>query len=234
MNDITHDVGVEISENEIPADEKMVPQSQVNKLVGLAKEKGRMQGLEQAKNENLGEYKHNSSASTVDFDKVYEQVAQKLQKERQEEEARQLEMQSQAQMAQIAHNYASKMQEGAKKYSDFNEIMKDFDASQFPALAALTSTLDNTAGVMRELVSNPSKLFLFHQMSALTPEKAYKELKSLEKSITDNESASEKDKEISKKIPAPLSRVTPSASLSVGAGNTNKTVKDWQNYWANK
>lgn len=229
----TNDLGVDITQIEaVPETEKMVPQSHVNKLVGLAKEKGREQGFEQARAEKSREYSDNTAPNSVDIEKIYSQVAQKLQAEQRAEEAKRLEQQSQAQLAQIAQNYVTKMQDGPNKYSDFKEVMKGFDAGAFPELTVLASTLNNTSGVMRELAKNPQKLFLFHQMAQLTPEKAYKELQDLESSITQNEQA--KENENSTKTPAPLDRLQPSTRISVGAGASKKSVKDWARYWHEK
>jgi hypothetical protein len=149
----------------------------------------------------------------LDKAKEFEDLQAKKEQERLEAEQRE-------QLEKVASQYYLKMGKGKDKYSDFEEVMTDFDAAAFPQVALLAAHLDNTPDIMYELARNPHKLVQLNTLAERSPKLAQRELEKLSKSIVDNEHAVE-----NAKVPsAPLSRLK--SSTTVGADNGKMTVRD--------
>jgi hypothetical protein len=192
--------------------EKMLPQSEVNSLIGRAKaeaqEKARRQ-LEQefqAKIEELNSQKQNAQqkgmdTKDIDVDKIYEDVHSRFAKEM---EQRQYEQH----MNNIANSYQTKIDQGSKQYEDFDQVTKDFDPAEFPQLVYLIAGMDNAADILYELNKNPNKLATIDYLSQRSPKRAYAEINNIGKSIAANKAALEEEK--ASQADMPLDRLTPS------------------------
>ncbi len=234
-NQITEDV---VGASEPVQDEKMLPQSQVNKIVWAAKEEARKTAETKAETNYAGRLeelhaqrqlmeqgeiaKAQESANTevprdVNADAVYQQVQERFNKEMQQRQVEQ-------EMTQVAQNYTTKMKQGAENYDDFDEITKDFDPTSFPQLLYLVAGIDNAADVVYELSKNPSKLATLDYLAERSPKQAHAELIKLAASIADNRRA-QTDAQ-NQNVNAPLDRLQPSR---ISGSNGKQSIKDLRN-----
>ena len=151
----------------------------------------------------------------VEMDKKAQEEDLKREREAQDAERRQ-------QVEKVASEFWLKMKNGKDQYSDFDEVMTDFDPSSFPQLAFLSAGMENTAGIMYELSKNPTKLAQLNLLAERSPKLAERELKKLSESIVKNEEA--KADNVSPN--APLSRLK---SSNVGADTGKMSLKDYKN-----
>lgn len=128
-------------------------------------------------------------SSNVDIDAIYQQVASKFAQDMQGKQAEEAEAARQAEMQRIADNYFSKLKAGGEKYSDFEEIMGDFDHAEHPQLVYAVSNLENAADVMYELANSPQKLEKINAWLKTMPNRGIKELKNLSDSILQRDNA---------------------------------------------
>ncbi len=208
--------------------EKLLPQSQVNKIVQHEKARAAAaarQEVEEKYQRELASLQtqqsqqtHQQAAPTVnnnvDMDAVYKQVREKLGAEIEQQ-------QREAQASHTVNAYFSKMAQGKETYADFEEVTKDFDPAAFPQLASLSAQLDNSADIFYELAANPSKLVTLDTLATRNPRQAQAELLKLSKSIASNKEA--KDQASSRYTPAPLARLQPS---KVSGSNGKLGIRD--------
>jgi enoyl-[acyl-carrier-protein] reductase (NADH) len=206
--------------------EKLLPQSQVNKIVQREKEqaaqKARREVEERYQREierinsqiNQQSQRNENVSREVDADAIFQQVQERFNQEMQQ---KQLE----AEMTRVANSYQSKMQEGANSYSDFDEVMKEFDPTAFPQLVYLVAGIDNAADVMYELAKNPVKLNALDGLAMKNPRYAHSQLLELSRSIADNKQA--KADAQSQDVAAPLDRLQASR---VSGSNGKMGVRD--------
>ncbi len=211
--------------------EKTLTQSQVNEIVKRekaaaadkvrrelealqAQQPSQPQGLGGMPQENMGDIEEKV------FNRILEH-ANKL-KEEEERQAREYHMaQHKAKLEEEAGNYLTKVALGKEKISDFEDVMKDFDASAFPQLALLAGRMDNTAEIMYELTKNPEKLARLDHLATRSEKLATKELEKLSQSIAKNEQAMLDNVTTN----APLSRLK---SSTAGADSGKMGLKDYK------
>lgn len=187
---------VEVVSEEV-APEKLVPQSEVNDLVGHAKARGAEQARRQAEAEfqkkleamqaqkQLDKQVAGSSgedARQIDADAMYQQVRERL-----NEEMRQKQIESH--MRQIADAYEAKISAGNELYDDYKDVMQDFDSAAFPQVVYLVANMDNAAEVMYDLSKNPSKLSVIDSLAHKSPQLAQRELQKISKGLAENRAA---------------------------------------------
>lgn len=218
---------VELSTGQGLEPEKTLTQSQVNKIVQHEKAKAadaaRRQAEEkhqrdlemlQASARGVQQDQRNESVSRdVDVNTIYQQLQEKFNTERLQNE-----------MSQIANNYLAKMQKGPEAYDDFSDVTKDFDPTAFPQLVYLVAGLDNAADIIYDLSKNPMKLAALDRLAEKAPQKARAELLSLSASISQNKQA-QADAE-SQQSEAPLDRLQPSR---VSGSNGKMGIRDLRN-----
>lgn len=209
-----------VAEN-TPQDEKLLTQSQVNKIVqqrsARAAEAARQEVEEKYQREfaelqkQSGAQQSNSSVPSDDeSDKMYQKVRQNLIDEMQRSQA-----------GQLVNQYFAKMEAAKAEHPDFEEVTKDFEPAAYPYLTQLCAQLDNTADLIYELASNPSKLVTLDALATRSPRHAQAELLKLSKSIDTNKQAKADADE--RYTPAPLTRLQPS---KVSGSNGKMSVRD--------
>ncbi len=233
---MTDEVSVGSVDNSVAdgsSSEKMIPQSQVDKIVQTAK----LSAAEKARRETEEQYKqHFSSQQNANQDNAgnipanledaFRSYSKKMQQE-QAHLARQQEEQMQMQKAQeIASQFVSKLNKAKSKYEDYNEVFEDLELVNIPGTVQFANELDNTEDVMYELAKDPRKLAEIESLTRLSAGKAKKELQKISASIKQNQQAAS-----SKKASAPLSHV--SQSVSKGTGGT-WSVDDFSNFLAER
>ena len=215
-----------------PVQEKTLTQSQVNDIVKREK----AQAIERAKRElkteldaamktsssSMGgvqpDYKAIKDEILNDLKEMGRQHQEAAQKKRQEAEAAEEKQAAE----EVANKFFMKLGAGKEQFSDFEEVMKDFEIAAFPRLAFMAADMDNTAHIMYELANNPSKLAQLQLLAQSSPKLAKKEMEKLSQSIAQNQEA----KANNASAPEPLSRLK---SSTVGADSGKMTVRDYKN-----
>lgn len=200
--------------------EPSVPQSKVNELVGRAK----AEAYEKAKRESQAQQPAHTTAQSqpqqmggitqVSPDEIERLVDRRLQQRSYE-----------SQNLQLAEDFLQKLQQGESKYDDFKEVMGTFNLQEFvksaPAVFHMVRDVENTAGVMRELASNPKKIADLQYTAHMNPAAAQREIRALSESIKVNDAARQQPK-----AKEPLAQLKPSTA---GVDNGSMSVSDFRN-----
>lgn len=218
--------------------EKTLTQSQVNDIVKREKaqvaERVRREmeaQMAQMQPQNMGGIPQN-----VDVDAIKRDVMNHLIEEAKKIDEAEAKKAQDAQAAQEreeaqrkANDFYLRFNKGAEKFSDFEEVMQDFEPQAFPQVAFLAAETGSdgqpfdTAAIMYELAKNPLKLTHINELSRTAPKLAYKEVEKLNQSILKNQQAIQAN--VSPR--EPLSRLK--SSSSVGADTGQMTLRDLKN-----
>jgi hypothetical protein len=230
MDDITRQD--EANQAATQPQEKLLPQSEVNDIVGRARISERekvmrqMQAQQEAPAQSYQQpmqqqQEAQPQAPSVDMEAITKQISDQVRQEQEQQKQALLQAQQEQEMQNLAQEYYGKMSEGAKQFDDFDDIMKDFDPSEFPEIVTLATRLPNTAAVMRELRANPSKLVTINSLAQSSGRLAEAELKKLSDSIQMNMQAQEDAQ--ANQTQAPLDRLQPSR---VTGNNGKRSIRD--------
>jgi hypothetical protein len=157
------------------------------------------------------------------FDRLFDAKLKKLQEAEQERMRLAEEAETQRLTKEAADKYLLKVSQQKADFPDFDEVMKEFDMTQFSGLALLAGQMDNTAAIMHELASNPSKVAQLQFWAERSSPMALREMQKLSASIAKNQQAAANN------VPtnAPLSRLK--SSTVAGADNGQMGLKDFKN-----
>lgn len=207
-----------------PPVEKLLPQTEVNSLVGAAKQKGHERGYQQAMQEFQQQQQNagmNQQAQQAQQQPMPNQPSashpDEVRRIAADEFSRQQQAFQQASQAQYEREQGQRIyNELQTKFStakqtnpdvDFNKTMQEFQ--QMPHILTLANNVDNSPDVIQHLKENPGKIA---QISMLPPNFANAEMKKISDSIKQNQAALS-----APKSPEPLSQIRPS---TVGVGNS--------------
>jgi hypothetical protein len=216
----------DVQDNNEQIAEKLLPQSQVNDLVGTAKSKGYQKGYQQAMAElqnqqNQGMGGMAARSNPVDHglsqDAVQQMIADELSKHQQVLNDNATRAQQEAEGRRILNELAMKVNDAKGRYDDFDDITSKVDFSKIPEVLHYSNLADNAGDVLYDLAKNPGKI---GTLRALTPELAALEVKRLSDSIKANQQASNRQVP-----PEPMGQVKPS---SVGMDSGVKTLRDYK------
>lgn len=214
MSDV--DVATDLSQNQAEAapvvQEKMLPQSEVDKLVGAvrAKERASIEAQYRGNTGSMG----GMQPQEFDRDALLKEAAQMMQTQMAEKQREHEETQQRAQIDNLAKEYLEKMKQGPTLYSDFEEVTKGFSPAKYPQVTILAGQMENTPDIIYELKKNPQKLTHLHVLALTDPEEAQIEMTRLSKSIKRNEDALANNS----KSPSPLSKLKTSATAGQDTG----------------
>lgn len=212
--------------NFAPETEKMLSQSQVNKIVQHEKAKAaqtikrEMEERHQRELESIQSQQHQQSQRNenvprdMDANAIYQQVQERFNQEMQQRRLKD-------EMDRVATSYLSKMEQGKTAYEDFEEVTKEFDPAAFPQLTYLVAGIDNAADVIYDLSRNPLKLAGLDRLAEKNPRQAQAELLKLSRSITENRQA--QSDESSQSVAEPLDRLQ---SSRVSGSNGKMGIRD--------
>ncbi len=209
--DIATDLGQHQAENQPVQQEKMVPQSEVDRIVHariMREREHSMGGMQQSQAPQFDE--------EAMIAKATERMQQMRDKERQDYEREQ----HTAEINKIAERYTDKMAQGKELYDDFEDVTQDYSPAAYPQVTVMASEYDNLPDIIYELGKNPRKLVDLHVLALTNPPQAKKEMAKLSQSIKQNEDALVNNK----RSPAPLTKLKSSAQA--GQDNGKKTIKD--------
>lgn len=218
--------------NEVKTEEKLVPQEEVNRLIGKvhakALEKGYKKAMEEMKQQQfaqvppqdnmaqqmpIGQPPIQQQQPIYNAQDIQQQVQQAILAERQEQQ-RQEAINLANQMQQ---RVGQKLAEVQPKYTDFNDVMQNLNMQNphHEQVVHAVSGLDNAGDVLYELLKNPSKLANVSTMIDLyrhNPNVALNELNKISQSIKTNETA-----QSAPRPPEPLTQANPKPT-STGNG----------------
>lgn len=197
--------------------ERMIPQSEVDKLVYGVKresyEKGHReaQAAEEARRAQMAAPQAQSMGGMPQLsqEQIRNMIAEEAQKRAREEHA-----------LRFANDFVGKLEAGKTKYdaNDFDKTMQDLNLQSIPHVLELTGGVDNAADVMYHLGKNPTKLGSLVTLAYVNPKLAQVEMHKLSESLRTNESASN--------VPSIKEPLTQIKRSTVGADTGKRTVAD--------
>jgi len=203
-------------------EEKMLPQSQVNELVGRAKREAVESYKRQQQAAPESKYGLNNPAAFADESTVRRLAAEEFERRRDEAVAKERERHQQAEAERIVQNFHSKVGQGKDKYDDFEKVTGDLELANFPNVVQLLADhVDNSHDVLYELGKDRMKMAQLEQLSRMSPKDAIRQAQRLATSIKENEEAQK-----IKTPNAPLAQQRPS---NVGTDTGALSVRDYRN-----
>jgi len=193
--------------------EKMLPQSEVNDLVGRvraeATEKGRREALAAQ-----GQTQQSAPGGGLSEEQIRRMIEEQSSKVQQEQLMR-------MDAERIVGEFASKMDLGKDTYEDFEDAVRKLDIRTMPEIVQLANSVGNTADIMYDLAQNPYKIPALKALAKEYPHLARIEMQKFSKSIDSN-----KDAVSNVNTRKPLSQMKPSTGIvDNGPGNTLKDFK---------
>jgi hypothetical protein len=189
--------------------EKMLPQSEVDKLAGRIRAEAYEKGLNAGSNNSAAQQMAQGALSEDQVRKMIQEQTLKVQQE-----------QAQQMMAErIVGEFAGKMEAGPGKYEDFDNVVQQLDLRTIPEIVQLANSVQNTDEVMYDLGKNPYKIAQLKILAQTSPHLARAEMNRLSQSIISNKTAQAQVSGIKE----PLSQIKPSTG-SVDSGTPS--VKD--------
>lgn len=164
--------------------EKMVPQSQVNEIVGNAKRQAAEKAVEEYKRQQYQEPVSNRHISEDDIKRMTDDQI-KNHFGRMEKEAQ--ERSNMEAANRIVGMFRDKLVAGKDKFEDFESVTGDVAMQYYPNVVQLLAEhVDNTADVLYHLAKNRDKLHRLESLSSHNSSDAVYEVKRLSDSIKAN------------------------------------------------
>ena len=209
-----------------PEQERMVPQSQVDKIIKhktyqAAQAKRELEEKHQRELEEIQArqtQRNENVPREADANSIYQQVQERFNQEMQQRHLKD-------EIDRVANTYLSKMAHGKDSYDDFDSVTQEFDPTEFPQLIYLVSGMDNAADIIYDLSKrNPEKFAELQLLAERSPRLARARLLKLSRSITENRQAQADAN--SQKVAEPLDRL---ASSRVSGSNGKMGIRDLRN-----
>ena len=207
------DISNESSATESSGDdvqEKMIPQSELNRLIGRAKREAREQEARRIQEEQIASRNVQPTQppeQALDFSQMTpsqldayldQRAEQKLQRDK---------------VSNFAKSFQSKINEEMDSDPNFYDNLQDLALDRVPKLAFFADEFDNTTEILRELSKDTRKYTEIAQLISIGNDTlAKKQMKKLSDSIRLNNQAKKTGK-----VPEPLSQMKPS-SAQMGGG----------------
>lgn len=176
--------------------EKMLAQSEVNEIVGRAKQEAANRAVEQYKRSQQQEAQQQShrqsSVESSDFneDRFRKMAAEEAQRLRDQWVSEAQTRSDEETARRIVKSFYDKMEVGKQKYEDFEKVTGDLDLRRFPnTVHMLAEQLENSHDVLYELSKNRAKLAQIEITARDFPSEALYDLRRLSDSIKSNDSA---------------------------------------------
>lgn len=211
-------------------DERMLPQSKVNELIGQRVK----EASEKAAARAVEEYRRQAEAQSQPNTQPYNSNARQFSEEDMERKANEVlskriseferQAQENAQMAEanrIVDAYKQKIAAGASKYEDFDKVTRNIDMRDFPNFVALLADhVDNASDILYDLAQRPSKMDELERLCERKPQYAISEIGRLSESIKANDLAAQV-----KQSKTPLSQQRPS---NTGTDSGSLSIADYK------
>jgi hypothetical protein len=198
--------------------EKMIPQSEVNRIMAHNREKLRNDYYNRGREEALAELERNKKVSdqpsSMGGVKQFSQddIDQMI-------ESRIKERENQLYGQRTAHDFVSKLEASKDKYPDFEQSVRRLNLAEMPpAIVIGANELDNCGDTMYHLSQNPMKYAAILTLAERSPELARLEMQKLSDSLKKNADAKGKQP-----VDAPLSQMK---AIPVGKDNGKMSIRD--------
>lgn len=177
--------------------EKMLPQSQVNELIGAAKAAAADKAIRETEEKYRAKMQEEASKSSV-LDKdvllseLDKRLAEREEAKRQDEEKARVaaeEAAAQATFKEVVDQYRTKLRASTDIAPDFDELMKKFPHHKHDALVIGLNQLPNTAAVANTLYRKPGKAFTLNKMAYENWDGFMEELQAISKRVEENATA---------------------------------------------
>jgi hypothetical protein len=191
--------------------EKMVPQSQVNEIVGHAKREAAERAVEAYKRQASAQYENTQQQQTSSHRGLSEDDVKRMAGDEIKKTFGQLQEEAQERANIEAANrivgvFKDKIVAGKGRYDDFDTVTGNVAMQHYPnVVQLLAEQVDNTADVLYHLANNRDKLYRLEALSQHNTPDAIHEIKRLSESIKANEQSLQ-----AKNVKAPLSQQRPS------------------------
>jgi hypothetical protein len=183
--------------------EKMIPQSEVNRIVQSATERVRdktrreLQQIAPAQADNYLAQQPAQNATVPVFDETkMRQIAAEEAQKRQDEKDQYYHKQLQLQQGQkMANDYIARTESNKHKYPDYDKVVGEFieklpgGYADIADIVGMSSGFEDPAGITYELAKNPVKIGLIRQAYQVSPNIGLAEMQRLSESIRINNDA---------------------------------------------
>lgn len=207
------------------ATEKMIPQSQVNDIVGNAKREAAERAVEAYKRQNQqAQAQSPQHQEPVSHRNMSEDDIKRMTDDRIKTHFTELEQQAQERANVDAANrivgmFRDKIVAGKDRYEDFENVTGNVAMQYYPnVVQLLAEQVDNSADVLYHLAKNRDKLYRLEGLSSHNSSDAIYEIKRLSESIKANAEGSKM-----KDTHAPLSQQRPSNTGTDSGGSLSMT-----------
>lgn len=217
QNEVTQESPTEVVKEPV-VQEKMIPQSQVNKIAA----REARQAAERTRNEMQAEYERQRVSQEVQTPPSQMGGIPQISPEQMEQHIMAAAHRMSAKMTadKMAADFESKIKAEIESDPDFGDVYDSLNISQHPELVIWMNGMDNAGKVVKDLANNPTKfanvlMLAKNGMGNL----AQKALKDLSDSIKVNQEA-----QAQPKVKEPLDQLSPS---NIGTGNGEMSVSDF-------
>lgn len=206
----------------IQSNEKMVPQSQVNEIVGNAKREAAERAVEAYKRQQTqfapaqASHAHETNSPRgVSEDDIKRVTGDEIKRHFSQIEQEAQERANVDAANRIVGMFRDKIVAGKDKFEDFESVTGNVAMQYYPNVVQLLAEhVDNTADVLYHLAKNRDKLYRLEALSGHNSTDAVYEIKRLSESIKANEDGSR-----TKNPNAPLSQQRPSNTSTDSGGS---------------
>jgi hypothetical protein len=198
------------NENLSPPQEKMLPQSKVNALIGQARQEGAARAVEEYRRSQPEsapqQPSYRESSSQPDETRFRQLAAEEAHRLRDQWVAETQQRHDEETAHQIVKGFYDKIEPGKQKYDDFDKITGDLELRRFPNIVQMLSQqIDNSHDVLYELGKNRAKLAQIEMTARDFPQEALYDLRRLSESVKKNDEVSGH-----RNVNAPLNQQRPS------------------------
>lgn len=197
--------------------EKTLRQSEVNEIVGRAKQEAAQKAVEnykKAQQQTNEQASYRDNSPSMSEDRIRQMAGEEAQRLRDQWMSDAQERSNTESAQRIVKNFYDKMQAGVEKYEDFEKATGDLELRRFPnTVQMLAEYVDNSHDVMYELSKNRAKLAQIEMTAEKFPQEALHALNRIAESIKKN------DKVSGHRTPnSPLSQLRPTTTGTDSGG----------------
>lgn len=201
----------QVTDNTQASHEKMIPQSQVNDIVGSAKREAAEKAVEAYKRQQAQSSQHHIPDSSlhrsISEDDIKRVTGEELKRQLSQLEQQAIERANTEAANRIVGTFKEKIASGKDKYEDFESVTGNVAMQYYPNVVQLLAEhVDNSADVLYHLARNRTKLYELESTCSHNSPDAIYEIKRLSDSIKANEQANSYKRNPN----APLSQQRPS------------------------
>lgn len=219
VQDVAQEATPAVTEQSVA--EKTFTQSEVDKIAARVRDESRQHGYNRAKQEIETQRQSTQPSQTslggmeqVSPDKINEMIENKLQ-----------DRVRQAEAERVAMDFVNKIKTAETKFPGLEEKVMKLNLAAAPHIFQWANSHDNTADIMNEFASNPTKYAEIIMLSGISPDAARDMMQRLSTSIKQNQEALKQPS-----ADEPLSQIRPSVA---GTDNGSMSLRDMKRQaWA--